>query len=67
MATEVYHSGSMLDQYIAPFELKKGTNTILLKICQNEQEESWAQRWEFQFRITDPTGKGLQGKTEFEF
>lgn len=59
MATEVYHSGSMLDQYIAPFELKKGTNTILLKICQNEQEEPWAQRWEFQFRITDPTGKGL--------
>ncbi|MEC8474436.1 MAG: hypothetical protein VXZ38_07300 [Planctomycetota bacterium] len=60
MATEVYHSGSMLDQYVAPFELKKGKNTILLKICQNEQEESWAQRWEFQFRITDPTGKGLE-------
>ena len=50
----------MLDQYVAPFELKKGKNTILLKICQNEQEESWAQRWEFQFRITDPTGKGLE-------
>lgn len=60
MATEVYHSGSMLDQYVAPFDLKKGKNTILLKICQNEQEESWAQRWEFQFRVTDPTGKGLQ-------
>ena len=60
MATEVYHSGSMLDQYVAPFDLKKGKNTVLLKICQNEQEESWAQRWEFQFRITDPTGKGLR-------
>lgn len=59
MANEVYHSGSMLDQYVAPCELRKGTNRILLKICQNEQEESWAQRWEFQFRITDPTGKGL--------
>ncbi len=60
MATEVYHSGSMLDQYVAPCDLRKGKNTILLKICQNEQEESWAQRWEFQFRLTDPTGKGLQ-------
>ena len=59
MANEVYHSGSMLDQYVAPFELRAGTNRIMLKICQNEQEESWAQEWEFQFRITDPTGKGL--------
>ncbi len=58
-ANEVYHSGSMIDQYVASCQLKKGTNRILLKICQNEQEQSWAQRWEFQFRITDPTGKGL--------
>jgi hypothetical protein len=42
--------------------LKKGTNRILLKICQNEQEESWAQDWKFQFRITDTSGKGLASK-----
>ena len=59
MANEVYHAGSMIDQYVAPCELRKGTNRILLKICQNEQEESWAQDWKFQFRLTDPTGKGL--------
>ena len=59
MENEVYHSGSMIDQYIADFPLKKGTNRILLKICQNEQEESWAQNWKFQFRITDPSGKGV--------
>ena len=58
-SNEVYHSGTMIDQYIAPCRLNKGTNRILLKICQNEQEQSWAQRWEFQFRVTDPTGKGL--------
>jgi hypothetical protein len=58
-ANEVYHSGSMIDQYVASCQLNRGTNRILLKICQNEQEQSWAQRWEFQFRITDPTGKGL--------
>lgn len=60
MATEVYHAGTMIDQYIAPTELVAGTNRILLKICQNEQTESWAQRWEFQFRLTDPSGKGLR-------
>ena len=59
MQNEVYHAGSMIDQYISDFPLKKGTNRILLKICQNEQEESWAQNWKFQFRITDPSGKGL--------
>ena len=63
MANEVYHSGSMIDQYIAPVELRRGTNRILLKICQNEQEQSWAQEWEFQFRLTDPTGKGLNSST----
>jgi hypothetical protein len=60
MANEVYHSGAMIDQYIGNFQLKKGINRILLKICQNEQEESWAQDWQFQFRITDLTGKGLR-------
>lgn len=60
MANEVYHSGSMIDQYIAPFDLKAGKNRILLKVCQNEQTEPWAQDWTFQIRITDPTGKGLR-------
>jgi hypothetical protein len=60
MANEVYHAGSMIDQYIANVELKQGTNRVLLKICQNEQTESWAQEWEFQFRVTDPTGKALR-------
>jgi hypothetical protein len=62
MSNEVYHSGNMIDQYIAPVELKQGVNRILLKICQNEQEEPWAQEWDFQFRLTDPTGKGLTSK-----
>jgi len=60
MSNEVYHAGSMIDQYVGDCQLVKGTNRILLKICQNEQTESWAQEWEFQFRLTDPTGKGLR-------
>lgn len=59
MTNHVYHAGSMVDQYIADTQLKAGTNRILLKICQNEQTESWAQDWAFQFRITDPAGKAL--------
>jgi hypothetical protein len=60
LANEVYHSGSMIDQYVADIRLRQGNNGILLKICQNEQTESWAQEWEFQFRITDPMGRGLR-------
>jgi len=29
---------------------------LLLKICQNDQKEPWAQVWSFQFRICDGTG-----------
>ncbi|MBB3205241.1 hypothetical protein FHS27_001041 [Rhodopirellula rubra] len=64
MSNEVYHSGTRIDQYVADIQLLSGTNRILLKICQNEQTQSWAQEWEFQFRVTDPTGKGLQSRVE---
>jgi hypothetical protein len=55
----VYHANMMIDQYIVNASLKKGTNHILLKIAQNEQEESWAQRWEFQLRICDYSGTAI--------
>ncbi|MCA9245622.1 MAG: hypothetical protein KDA42_00875 [Planctomycetales bacterium] len=59
---EVYHAGMEVDQYIAPVELKAGTNRVLLKVCQNEQEESWAQRWQFQLRVTDALGGAARVK-----
>lgn len=59
---EVYHASSNLDQYISKTNLKPGKNTILIKVCQNEQKESWAQRWEFQFRISDDSGKAIDSK-----
>ncbi|TWT70445.1 hypothetical protein [Crateriforma conspicua] len=62
MANEVYHSGSAIDQYIGDAQLQQGQNVILLKICQNEQTQSWAQDWEFQFRLTDRNGKGLKSQ-----
>lgn len=57
---EEYHRGMMFDQYAARGTLKQGRNRILLKVCQNEQTQDWAQTWAFQFRVCDLAGKGLQ-------
>jgi len=55
-ANEEYHRGMKLDQYSVPVTLRAGSNTILLKICQNEQDQSWAQRYQFQVRTCDVSG-----------
>jgi hypothetical protein len=54
-----YHHGMSMDQYQATGTLRSGRNTILIKLCQNEQTEEWAQNWMFQLRVCDPTGGGL--------
>jgi len=36
-----------------------GSNTILVKVCQNEQTEQWTNEWEFQLRVTDSLGTPL--------
>lgn len=59
MSNEVYHSGSKFDQYTGRATLKPGKNTILMKVCQNEQTESWAQDWQFQVRICDELGTAI--------
>ena len=61
-ANHVYHANDPLDQYIARGKLRKGPNAILLKVCQNEQEEDWAQRWEFKLRVCDAIGTAILGK-----
>jgi hypothetical protein len=58
-ANEVYHTNTGIDQYIDRGRLKSGANAILVKICQNEQTEDWAQRWEFQLRVCDETGTAV--------
>jgi hypothetical protein len=55
-----YHRGAEIDQYRMPVELKAGANTLLVKLTQNEQVEDWTVEWEFQVRITDPTGRPLR-------
>lgn len=56
---EEYHRGMSLDQYKMRGTLKPGRNVILIKVCQNEQKEEWAQRWQFQLRVCDATGTAV--------
>ncbi len=58
-ARDEYHRGTQLDQYRVPVSLKAGANTILLKVCQNEQTEEWAQKWQYQLRICDAAGAAV--------
>jgi hypothetical protein len=56
IAHEEYHHGDNMDQYVGKGVLKPGENTILVKVCQNDQKEPWAQSWEFALRICDNVG-----------
>jgi hypothetical protein len=55
-----YHRGMAIDQYRIPVTMKAGQNVILLKICQNEQTEDWAQKYEIQLRVCDSSGRGIR-------
>ncbi len=59
MAHEIYHASEAVDQYVATAEFRAGTNTILVKCCQNEQTEAWAADWRFQLRVCDRLGTPL--------
>lgn len=56
---EEYHHGMEMDQHIGSGVLKTGRNEILIKVCQNEQTETWAQLWSFQLRVCDPLGAAV--------
>ncbi len=60
MSNEIYHNSNSIDKFSGTANFKAGKNEILLKICQNEQTEPWAQDWEFQLRVCDATGKAIQ-------
>jgi hypothetical protein len=57
---EEYHHGMKMDQYTARGTLEVGRNELLLKVCQNEQKENWAQDWKFQARLCDFTGSAIR-------
>jgi hypothetical protein len=53
---EEYHHGMEMDQHVGKGMLNKGRNEILIKVCQNEQTDDWAQQWSFQLRVCDHLG-----------
>jgi hypothetical protein len=57
-----YHRGARIDQYRMPVELKAGRNTILVKVCQNEEVKDWTKEWEFQLRVCDASGTAILAK-----
>lgn len=59
IAHEEYHHGNRMDQYIGSGTLKAGRNEVLIKVCQNEQKEEWAQSWSFQLRLCDQVGSAV--------
>ena len=51
-----YHAGSQLDQFASRAVLEPGRNVILVKVCQNEQTQSWTRKWCFKLRVCDRQG-----------
>ena len=58
LARESYHQSFDRDMLRRAVHLRNGRNTILVKVCQNDQPEAWAQNWMFQLRFTDDLGRG---------
>lgn len=58
---EEYHHGANFDHNVGKGTLKAGPNVLVVKCCQNNQKEEWAQDWFFQARICDATGGPLPG------
>lgn len=60
LGREEYHMGMEIDQYRLPVTLRKGKNTLLVKLGQNEMKEDWTVEWQFQLRITDALGTPVE-------
>jgi hypothetical protein len=54
-----YHRGMKIDQYQLPIRLERGRNTILVKLCQDDQKQEWTKEWQFQLRVCDAAGTAL--------
>lgn len=53
---EEYHHGDPFDQYVGKCMLKAGENHLVVKLCQDDEKEPWAQEWKFNARVCDATG-----------
>jgi len=58
-----YHQGARIDQYTMQGVMQRGSNSVLVKLCQNEATDSWTVEWEFQLRVCDATGTAMLSKS----
>ncbi|MFT5129931.1 MAG: hypothetical protein ACI8W8_003560 [Rhodothermales bacterium] len=58
-ARDEYHRGMRMDQYHLSVSLRKGANTVLIKLCQDEQTQPWTKEWQFQMRLCDELGAAI--------
>ena len=58
LARKQWLNGTRLDRFTAPVRLKKGTNRLLVKICQGPQHKNPAvpNNWSLQLRLCDAEG-----------
>jgi hypothetical protein len=54
-----YHHGLDPDQHAGKGVLRAGRNELLLKLCQNDQADAWAQAWIFEARLCDAAGSAV--------
>ena len=63
MSNEIYHNSNAIDKFVSQVNLVQGRNEVLVKLCQNNQTQSWAQDWQFQLRFCDENSKPIKPPT----
>ncbi len=55
-------NGTRFDRFITPIQLKKGRNTLLVKVCQGPQHKDpeVPNNWSLQLRLCDEQGRGIE-------
>ena len=66
MTNEVYHNSNSIDKFVADVQLKKGANEILIKVCQNNQTQPWAQDWQYQLRFCSLDSKPILDESLYQ-
>lgn len=66
MANEVYHNSNSIDKFVADVQLNKGANEILIKVCQNNQTQPWAQDWQYQMRFCSLDSKPILDESLYQ-
>ena len=59
MSNEIYHNSNSIDKFVSQVDLVEGSNEVLVKLCQNNQTQAWAQDWQFQLRLCGEDSKPI--------